>query len=121
MTNPIPLLADWSAADREWLDTRVPVHIRHVALRYSRGLFSLVMDVGLSSACVAALSQCTPASHRQQLRLLAQVVNVLAQQAFDAGGYAQETYDACKADIELIERLTVDNGPSSPSGIILNS
>lgn len=58
-TNETDSLAEWSAADRAWLDGQVPGQIRHLAVKHGRLLTQWVLNAGNSSYALGVLSRQT--------------------------------------------------------------
>lgn len=121
-----PALEGWSPADVEWLDSKVPAELRHVAIRHKRELFSLCMQAGILNYAMSVLaSQCRGNQAGSKAVMTIQpLLDNLMKVALQAKGHSMEQFLSCKADIELVGAMAAPgqggSGPRSPGGIILN-
>lgn len=115
-------LAHWSTKDKDWLDKHVPKELQHIALRYGRSVYTLVMHIGAAQYALNVLVQ-NMKRKQESLRAVLVLQGVLNDLIKQAAGADVEKVHQCKGDIETIAALSNGTVGSrvSPSGIILDS
>jgi protein involved in temperature-dependent protein secretion len=120
--------ADWSAEDRAWLEKHVQEHLRLVAARYGRKLFSLVIIAGSCSFALNILASQTRGNRKatQAIQVAQNNITALVNSVLYFAGESVPKFLECRENIDLIISLQ-DAGQRLPGervsagGIVLDS
>lgn len=114
--------AGWPEHDCDWLSKAVSQNFQPIALKYGRLCFSLVMQAGVMSAAFGVIHQavgfCASKHIKQKggtgIQQAMAISNDFLVRIMADHQIKQETFAACKAEIEQIGLLS--GGTETPSG-----